>query len=80
MAKYRSAALGVLILLPSIALLRGSPQETLRREITRTSEKEVSVTLDASFGTVIVSKGGREKIVTAAVKAVIGEFKQFAAS
>jgi hypothetical protein len=46
-------------------LLAAPPQEMLRREISRTSEKEVSVSLDASFGTVHILKGDRGKIVTA---------------
>lgn len=40
-------------------------QEVLRREVTRTSEREVSVSLDASFGTLSILKGDRGKIVAA---------------
>jgi len=40
-------------------------QEVLRREISRTSEREVVVTIDASFGTLNILKGGKEKIVAA---------------
>jgi hypothetical protein len=40
-------------------------QEILRREISRTSEKEVAISLDASFGTLTIKKGSRDKIVAA---------------
>jgi hypothetical protein len=40
-------------------------QEITRREISRTSEKEISISLDASFGTVILLKGDRNKVVVA---------------
>jgi len=40
-------------------------QEVTRREISRTSEKEISVSLDASFGTVSILKGDRNKVVVA---------------
>ena len=44
----------------------GAPQqEILRREISRTTEKEVAISLDASFGTVNIKKGTRDKIVAA---------------
>ena len=39
--------------------------EVTRREISRTSEKEITVSLDASFGTVSISKGDRNKVVVA---------------
>ena len=40
-------------------------EEVLRREISRTSEKELMVSLDASFGTLTIKKGNRDKIVAA---------------
>ena len=40
-------------------------QEVTRREVSRTSEKEISVSLDASFGTVSILKGNRNKVVVA---------------
>ena len=40
-------------------------QEVTRREISRTSEKEITVSLDASFGTVILLRGDRNKVVVA---------------
>jgi len=40
-------------------------QDVTRREISRTSEKEITVSLDASFGTVILLKGDRNKVVVA---------------
>jgi len=40
-------------------------QEVTRREISRTSEKEIAVSLDASFGTVILLRGDRNKVVVA---------------
>lgn len=55
----------------SLCVLGTSPtltafqQEVLRREVTRTTEKEVAVSLDASFGTFNILKGDRNKIVAA---------------
>jgi hypothetical protein len=46
-------------------LLSAFGQEVTKREITRTSEKELAVTLSASFGTLVVGKGDRNKIVVA---------------
>lgn len=46
-------------------LLAAPQQEVTRREISRTSEKEISVSLNASFGTVIILKGDRNKVVLA---------------
>jgi hypothetical protein len=40
-------------------------QEVTRREISRTSEREITVSLDASFGTVILLRGDRNKVVVA---------------
>lgn len=40
-------------------------QEVTRREISRTSEKEITVSLDASFGTVNLLRGDRDKVVVA---------------
>jgi hypothetical protein len=40
-------------------------QEVTRREISRTSEKEITVSLDASFGTVSLVKGEHNKVVVA---------------
>ena len=40
-------------------------QEVTRREISRTSEKEITVSLDASFGTLILLKGDHGKVVVA---------------
>lgn len=39
--------------------------ELVRREITRTTEKQLSVNVDASFGTIYVGKGPSNKIVVA---------------
>jgi hypothetical protein len=40
-------------------------QEVTRREISRTSEKQITVSVDASFGTVIILKGDRNKVIVA---------------
>jgi len=59
------------ILLSSFCLLGTTPylnafqQEVLRREVSRTSEKEVTVSLDASFGTLNILRGSGNKIVAA---------------
>jgi hypothetical protein len=47
------------------SLLAVQQQEVTRREISRTTEKEIAVTLDASFGTVSILKGDRSKTVVA---------------
>ncbi|HCA78201.1 MAG TPA: hypothetical protein DEP53_00550 [Bacteroidetes bacterium] len=60
------SGVSALLLLFTAGTAAASPQqEVLRREITRTSEREVVVTLDASFGTLNILKGGRDKIVAA---------------
>ena len=46
-------------------LLAVQQQEVTRREISRTSEKEITVSLDASFGTVNLLKGDHNKVVVA---------------
>ena len=49
-----------------ISLLLAEPQqEVTRREISRTSEKEISISLDASFGTIRLLKGDRAKVIVA---------------
>lgn len=59
------------VLLSSLCVLGTTPyvnafqQEVLRREVSRTSEKEVTVSLDASFGTLNVLRGSSNKIVAA---------------
>ena len=64
-AKYRHLLLAALFL-PATTLLVAAPQqEVLRREVSRTTEKEVTVSLDASFGTLNILKGDRNKIVAA---------------
>jgi hypothetical protein len=40
----------------------------LHREVKRTDEKEVRVRMESSFGSVNISKGGKEKIVTVSYK------------
>jgi hypothetical protein len=64
-AKYRLVRLVSVCVLGSVPVLGAPQQEVLRREITRTSEKEVDVSIDASFGTLIILKGDRNKIVAA---------------
>ena len=63
--KSRYFALSSLMMLGASQPLTAFQQEVLRREVTRTSEKEVNITLDASFGTLNISKGDRGKIVAA---------------
>jgi hypothetical protein len=63
--KYRHVSLSVFCLLGTVPFTAFSQQEVLKREITRTSEKEVTVSLDASFGTLNIMKGDRNKIVAA---------------
>lgn len=62
---HRIQSLAALLLLITAGTVAAPQQEVLRREISRTSEREVVVTLDASFGTLNILKGGREKIVAA---------------
>jgi len=47
------------------ALLAIPQQDITRREISRTSEKEIFISLDASFGTVTLQKGDRSKVIVA---------------
>jgi hypothetical protein len=55
----------MLCVLPLGTLHAVQQQEVLRREISRSSEKEVVVSIDASFGTLNISRGSRDKIVSA---------------
>ena len=59
------SAAALLFLLAAGTSAASAQQEVLRREISRTNEREVVVTLDASFGTLNILKGGRDKIVAA---------------
>ncbi len=63
--KHQLVRLASVCVLGSFPLLGAPQQEVLRREITRTSEKEISVSIDASFGTLIILKGDRNKVVAA---------------
>jgi hypothetical protein len=64
-SKYRHVPLSAYWLLGLAPFIALSQQETLKREISRSSEKEVIVSLDASFGTLNIMKGDRNKIVAA---------------
>jgi len=64
-SKYRHVPLSAYCLLGLVPFIALSQQETLKREISRSSEKEVVVSLDASFGTLNIMKGDRNKIVAA---------------
>jgi hypothetical protein len=64
-AQHRISTLSSILLLTAAVTAASPQQEVLRREISRTSEREINVTLDASFGTLNILKGGRDKIVTA---------------
>jgi hypothetical protein len=46
-------------------LLALQQQEVTRREISRSSEKQITVSLEASFGTVNILKGDRNKVIVA---------------
>jgi hypothetical protein len=63
--KYRYALFSSLFVLGITPRLDAFQQEVLRREVSRTSEKEVSVSLDASFGTLNILRGSSNKIVAA---------------
>ena len=63
--KIRIAFLSLLSTSAVTQHLSAFQQEVVRREVTRTSEREVSVSLDASFGTLTILKGDRSKIVAA---------------
>ena len=64
-AQHRISTLSSILLLTAAVTAASPQQEVLRREISRTSEREINVTLDASFGTLNILKGGRDKIVAA---------------
>jgi hypothetical protein len=64
-SRVRVLFLGSLCFLWISFLLAVQQQEVTRREISRTSEKEISVSLDASFGTVSLLKGDHNKVVVA---------------
>jgi len=63
--RHRMAVGGGTLLLSLTLLLTAFGQEVTKREITRTKEKELAVSLSASFGTLVVGKGDRNKIVVA---------------
>jgi hypothetical protein len=58
-------SVGSLCLLWISSLFAFQQQEVTRREISRTSEKEITVSLDASFGTVSLLRGEHNKVVVA---------------
>jgi hypothetical protein len=64
-ARVRVFVVGSFSLLWISFLLAVQQQEVTRREISRTSEKEITVSLDASFGTVNILKGDRNKVIVA---------------
>jgi hypothetical protein len=64
-AAVRVFVLGSISILWLSFLVAFPQQEVTRREISRTSEKEITVSLDASFGTVILLKGDHNKVVVA---------------
>ncbi len=55
----------LLLLLGPAVLLASLTFDLLRREIARTNERYVDIKLETAFGTVILSKGERDKIVVA---------------
>lgn len=64
-ARHRLVLVAFLCVIGTTLVLAALRQEVIRREISRTSEKEVTLSLDASFGTVTLLKGDRNKIVVA---------------
>lgn len=64
-AGMRIFVVGSLSILWISLLCAVQQQDITRREISRTSEKEITVSLDASFGTVHLMKGDRSKVVVA---------------
>ena len=63
--KNRYFLLSSLCVLGSAPHLNAFQQEVLRREVSRSSEKEVMVSLDASFGTLNILRGTSNKIAAA---------------
>ena len=63
--KYRYFLLSSLCVLGAAPHLNAFQQEVLRREVSRSSEKEVTVSLDASFGTLNILRGTSNKIAAA---------------
>ena len=64
-ARVRVIFVGSFCLLWISSLFALQQQEVTRREISRTSEKEITISLDASFGTVSLVKGDHNKVVVA---------------
>jgi hypothetical protein len=64
-AKARMSFAGVFSIIGISLLFPFQQQDITRREISRTSEREITVSLDASFGTVYLSRGERGKLVVA---------------
>ncbi|MBM4161365.1 MAG: hypothetical protein FJ217_09735 [Ignavibacteria bacterium] len=62
-ASSRTYATGTVFLLATAITAVALSQEVTRREVTRTTEKELRVSLEVSFGTVAIGKGDRDKIV-----------------
>jgi hypothetical protein len=63
--KTRAFRAGLLTILCISLVCAFQQQEITRREISRSSEKEISISLDASFGTVNLLRGDRGKVVVA---------------
>ena len=63
--RFRVFLVGLTSILWISFLLAFQQKEVTRREISRTNEKEISVSMDVSFGTVILSRGDRSKVVVA---------------
>lgn len=54
--------------------------DSIKREITRTIEKEIATTLEASFGTLVIEKGERDKIVIAEYQKNGEDMREFSMS
>lgn len=64
-ARVRILLVGSFCFLWICSLFAIQQQEVTRREISRSSEKEITVSLDASFGTVSLLRGDRNKVIVA---------------
>jgi hypothetical protein len=64
-ARARAVFLGTLTVTGFSILAAFQQKEVTRREISRSTEREITVSLDASFGTVNLMKGERGKVVVA---------------
>ncbi|MBI3587432.1 MAG: hypothetical protein HY088_09915 [Ignavibacteriales bacterium] len=70
--------IGFLVLVGSAIVVAAF--DSIKREISRTSEQEIAATIDASFGTVVIEKGKRDKIVVAEYRKNDEDTREFSMS